>query len=219
MVRVLNVWFIRHAQSQANAGERTENPALIELTAMGREQAEHIPALFDHAPDLIVVSPYLRAKQTAEPLLRRFPDVPHETWPVQEFTYLARQRCVNTTLAERIPMAHDYWDRNDPRYLDGEGTESYAGLMGRVDDMWGRLLNQNGGQWVVVVSHAQFIRAALWHWLCEGERVSEIGMKRFRNFLRAYPIPNGALQKVCHDGEFWHGIPLTGHLPEGLRSY
>lgn len=95
---------------------------------------------------------------------------------------------------------------------------AFAGLMGRVADMWGRLLAGHNGKWVVVVSHAQFIRAAIWHWLCEGERVSEIGMKRFRSFLRAYPIPNGALQKVCHDGEFWAGQVKTAHLPDQLRT-
>lgn len=215
---MLNVWFIRHAQSQSNAGERTEDPDLIELTARGREQAEHIPALFDHAPDLIIVSPYLRAIQTAEPLLRRFPDVPNETWPVQEFTYLDRKRCLNTTLAERIPMAQTFWDRNEPHYVDGEGTESYAGLMGRVDAMWGRLFNHYDGQWVVVVSHAQYIRAAIWHWMHEGSKATESSMKRFRSFLRAYSIPNGALQKVQHDGEFWYGAVRMEHIPAHMRS-
>ena len=132
---MLNICFIRHAQSQANAGERTADPALIELTAMGREQGIHVAGLFGRAPDLLVTSPYLRARQTAQFVADKHPKVPLETWAVQEFTYLARQRCLNTTLNERIPMAKEYWDRNDPNWVDGEGTESYAGLMGRVDDM------------------------------------------------------------------------------------
>ena len=215
---MLNVWFIRHAQSQANAGERTADPALIELTALGREQGIHVAGLFGRAPDLLVASPYLRARQTAQFVADKHPKVPLETWPVQEFTYLARQRCLNTTLAERIPMAREYWDRNDPHWVDGEGTESYAGLMGRVADMWGRLLAGYDGKWVVVFSHAIFIRAAIWHWLCGGNPVSEIGMKRFRSFLRAFTIPNGAVLKVLHDGEFWAGAASTDHLPHHLQT-
>ena len=214
----LNIWFIRHAQSQANAGERTTDPALIKLTPLGREQAAHVAGMFGRAPDLLVSSPYLRAWQTAQYLADKYPNVPMETWPVQEFTYLNRQRCLNTTLAERIPMAREYWDRNDPHYVDGEGTESYAGLMCRAADMWKRLLAGYDGKWVVVFSHAQFIRAALWHWLCGGERVSEAGMKRFRSFLRAYAIPNGAVLKTRYDGEFWAGVAGTEHLPDRLHT-
>ncbi len=215
---MLNIWFIRHAQSQANAGERTADPALIELTALGKEQGSHVAGLFGRAPDLLVTSPYLRARQTAQFVTDKHPRVPLETWPVQEFTYLDRQRCLNTTLAERIPMAREYWDRNDPNWVDGEGTESYAGMMGRVDDMWKRLLAGYDGKWVVVFSHAIFIRAALWHWMCGGERTTETGMKRFRSFLRAYAIPNAALLKARYDGEFWVGQVQPEHLSERLRT-
>ena len=216
--QVLNIWFIRHAQSQANAGERTADPALIELTALGREQGSYVADLFSRAPDLLVTSPYLRARQTAQFVAGKHPAVPLETWPVQEFTYLDRQRCLNTTLAERIPMAREYWDRNDPHHVAGEGVESFAGLMERVTDMWGRLLAGCDGRWVAVFSHAIFIRAALWHWMGGSERVSETGMKRFRSFLRAYAIPNAALLKVRYDGEFWAGRVLTDHIPDHLRT-
>ena len=215
---MLSIWFMRHAQSQANAGERTADPALIELTALGREQGCYVAGLFGRAPDLLVASPYLRARQTAQFVADKHHKVRLETWAVQEFTYLDRQRCQNTTLAERIPMAREYWDRNDPHWMDGEGTESFVGLMGRVADMWGRLLAEHDGKLVVVFSHAIFIRAALWHWLCEGDRVSEIGMKRFRSFLRAYSIPNGAVLKARYDGEFWAGAPQIGHISEHIRT-
>ena len=215
---MLNVWFIRHAQSQANAGERTADPALIELTPLGREQAAHVAGLFGRAPDLLVTSPYLRAWQTAKFVAGKYPDMPLETWPVQEFTYLNRQRCLNTTLAERIPMAREYWDRNDPHYVDGEGTESYAGLMGRAADLWKRLLAGYDGKWVAVFSHAQFIRAALWHWQCGGDRESEASMKRFRSFLRAFAIPNGAVLKARYDGEFWHSAVQSGHIPVHIQT-
>ena len=136
---MLNIWFIRHAQSQANAGEKTNDPSAIELTSLGREQAGLIASHFERAPDLIVTSPYRRAQQTAQCLTKRFPEVPHETWPVQEFTYLSQERCRDTTVTERVPMAGEYWDRYDPHYVDGEPAESFAAFIGRVDSMWTKM--------------------------------------------------------------------------------
>ena len=215
---MLNIWFIRHAQSQANAGERTADPSFIELTPVGREQGACVAGLFDRAPDLLVTSPYLRARQTTQFVADKHAQAPLETWPVQEFTYLDRQRCLNTTLAERIPMAREFWDRNDPGYVDGQGTESFAGLMDRAAEMWRRLLAEHDGKWVAVFSHAQFIRAAIWHWMYEGDNATQDGMKRFRGFLRTCPIPNGAVLKVRYDGEFWHGAAQVEHIPAQMRS-
>jgi hypothetical protein len=35
-----------------------------------------------------VTSPHLRTQQTTAPTIERFPDVPVEVWPIEEFTYL-----------------------------------------------------------------------------------------------------------------------------------
>lgn len=78
---MLNIWFIRHAQSQANAGERTADPALIELTALGKEQGSHVAGLFNRAPEMLVASPYLRARQTAQFVADKHPAVPFMAHP------------------------------------------------------------------------------------------------------------------------------------------
>lgn len=55
--------------------------------------------------DLIVGLP-LQTRQTAEPTMARFPDVPVETWPVQEFTssWPSRSSMTNIIdLAQRLP--------------------------------------------------------------------------------------------------------------------
>jgi len=46
----------------------------------------------------------LRSQQTAAPLIARYPDVPVEQWPIQEFTYLSPEHCHNTTFSERKPL-------------------------------------------------------------------------------------------------------------------
>lgn len=210
------IWFIRHTQSQANAGERTIDPALIELTHLGKEQAIHIAEFFEQQPDIVVTSPYLRTRQTAQPLLDRLLNVPHEVWPVQEFTYLDYNRCRNTTVIERRPLVNEYWERNDPYYIDGERAESFASLLERVAQMWQKLRDEYDGKWVVIYSHAQFIRAALWYWLYADMKVSPQGMKSYRSFSFAIPIPNAAIIKLRYESEVWYSPVQIRHIPPHL---
>lgn len=215
---MLTIWFIRHAQSQANAGEITCDPAAIALTPLGREQAIHVASIFEHAPDLVISSPYLRAQQTAKPLLDRFPDARAEIWPVQEFTYLCPDRCRNTTVHERLPLAEEYWKRKEPHYIDGGGAESFAALMGRVDMMWQKLSAYKCSKEVVIFTHAQFVRAAIWYWLYVGEQISDRGMRRFQNFLYSFSVPNGAIVKTRLDPAFWVGTVSISHIPAPLQT-
>ena len=91
----------RHGESCANAGSATTDPASIQLTEKGKRQACTIGELAANPPSIIICSPYLRAKETAAPTLRRFPSTPWEIWPIQEFTYLAQDRCAGTSPAVR----------------------------------------------------------------------------------------------------------------------
>ena len=104
----MTVYLIRHAESVSNAGERTASHGGAELSSEGRRQAEALTARIGFRPDLIVVSPFVRTRQTAEPLRQKYPDVPVEEWPVQEFSFLDADRCADTTQEERRPLAEAY---------------------------------------------------------------------------------------------------------------
>jgi len=66
------IWFIRHAESEANAGLPTSDPASIALTAKGFEQAKLVSELIDIEPGLVIMSSYIRTQQTAEPFLKKY---------------------------------------------------------------------------------------------------------------------------------------------------
>jgi broad specificity phosphatase PhoE len=83
--------------------------ATIELTERGHEQARAVAASWTQAPALIVTSPYTRTRQTAAPTIARFPGVPVEVWPIEEFTYLQPARWNGTRSAERMPHLERYW--------------------------------------------------------------------------------------------------------------
>lgn len=198
---MLTVYFVRHGESAANVGTATSDPALIPLTEKGWEQARAVAAAFDLAPTLIVTSPYERAADTAKPTIGRFPGVPVEVWPVEEFTYLSPSRCSNTTAADRKPWVESYWTSADPEFVDGSGTESFAGLVQRARESLRRLHGMSG--FVAVFGHGQFIQAVRWLVAESPERIDSEAMRAFRAFDLKHPISNCQVITINHDGQRW----------------
>lgn len=185
------VRLIRHAQSAANAGLITTDPESIPLTDTGRRQAQALADSLISAPDLIISSPFVRAKDTALPTALRFPGVPVEWWPVEEFTYLSPGRFAGSTQADRKPMADAYWQLANQSTSDGPGAESFEALLGRARDMLERLAACNA-QHILVFSHGQFIRAVAW-FIQHGERGGRPElMRRFRALEIETPLVNCA---------------------------
>jgi broad specificity phosphatase PhoE len=151
--------FFRHGESISNAGAATSDPASIPLTEYGRNQAEQIAQSYEARPTLIVVSSYQRTWQTAAPVIARFPEVPVEEWPVQEFTYLEPSRCMGTTGAERRAWVEHYWKSCSAEYCDGPGAESFMDLLRRVRETRSRLEALPTGSQVAVFTHGQFLQA------------------------------------------------------------
>ena len=155
------IYLVRHGESVGNAGGRTNSATENPLTEKGWQQARDFASNFKGKPDLIVYSPFLRAKQTAQPFMERFSDVPAEEWPVQEFNILDANLCRGTTKEERWGMVKEYIERNDPDFVCGEGAESFNQLFGRVDNMLEKLRKIDKNKLVVVFTHGNFIKAVL----------------------------------------------------------
>ena len=155
------IYLIRHAESVSNAGGRTVSDKENPLTEKGLQQSIDLLRQIPGKPDLIAVSPYLRAQQTAEPLIRKYPDVPVEIWNVQEFTFLDAGRCNDTTHDERLLMRREYLTQNNPDLIHGKGAESFNQMLQRVDDMFDKLRNIDKNKVVAIFTHGHFMRAAL----------------------------------------------------------
>ncbi len=196
------IWFIRHGESEANAGYPTLLPPIIELTKKGYEQAEQIAQAFDMPPSLLVTSSYTRTLQTAWATYKRFSDVPIEELPVHEFTYLLPDKYRNTTISQRREEVEKYWCRCDPYYVDGDGkdseVESFAEFMLRVHSTLEQLRSREE-EFIAVFSHEQFIWAVFWLLLSPPVSMDKNAMKQFRYLLTTYPIPNGAILQVQFD--------------------
>lgn len=180
---------VRHGESIANAGAATTDPLSIGLTEIGRRQASELAQVWLEPPALFVISPAARAYETAVPSLQRFPQVPVERWPVEEFTYLSPQRCAGTTMHDRRQWVADYWDLADPQHQDACDAESFEGFISRVTSAIerGRAQPAERDRLCLLFGHGQFINAMRW---LETAPASNLDMRSFRAFDLAHPVAN-----------------------------
>jgi broad specificity phosphatase PhoE len=197
------VWFIRHSESVGNAGARTREAATYPLSESGFRQAEQLGGILHREPGLIVVSPYVRAKQTAEPTIRRHRHAPVEEWPVHEVQYLDPALCVDTTQDERRARARAYWERADPHFA-APGAESFVQFIARAADAIDRLARRVERD-TLVFSHGQFMSAVAWIIFSAPAIIDSAAMLRYYQFVHGCTVPNCAI------------LPLHLH-PDGRRS-
>lgn len=211
------VWLIRHGESAANAGLATADPASAPLTPRGREQADCVARAFAVVPALVITSPYVRARQTAELTMVRFPGAPIEEWPLQEFNYLARFAGMATTVRDRAAAVADYWERADPWYQDGPTAESFAAFVARVRAGVERLRGL-GDAFVAVFTHEFVIRAVYWTLLPYEPAITPARMRFFLAMKPWLALPNACIAPLTLDerGGALLGAPSAAHLPPHL---
>lgn len=181
-------WLVRHGQSMSNAGLPTDGHAGIPLTALGRQQARELAAKVMCKPNLIVMSPFLRAQETAAPILARWPGAATETWEIGELTYLSPARCCGTTAQMRKPMVDNYWRACNPDFCDGPDAESFRTFMDRLRIFHQRLLCLEGA-FAIMVGHGQFFSAYRLG-LSMGLEASPEWMRHYREQETRSPLEN-----------------------------
>jgi probable phosphoglycerate mutase len=199
---------VRHGQSVTNAGGRAADQVSNPLTELGRAQSREFAERFDCKPTLFVVSPFLRAQQTSEPLRQRFPDVPVEEWPIHEFSFLNPALHKGTSEADREPNVVGYWQREDPAYIDGPEAESFTLFLDRAREAIRRLVARDPGGCIVIFTHGFFMQAFRLVLLFPNATDSEL-MANFQRFHFLNFIQNiGSLEFELRNGK----IQLIGQL-------
>ena len=207
-------WFIRHAESVANAGARTHEASSYPLSELGFRQAQQLAHALPAEPDLIIVSPYLRAQQTADFAIRRFPNVSVEVWPVQEVQYLDPALCVDTTQDLRNALADAYWDRCEPDDA-APNAESFAGFIARAADTLHRL-GKRPEKRIFVFCHGRMMDAFAWLNLSRAGIINAEAMRQFFHFFRGFTVPNCSVMPLHFHSD---GRRSLGALwvPEGVE--
>jgi broad specificity phosphatase PhoE len=205
----MQVIFIRHGESTGNAGQPSFDLSKLELTPTGHDQAARMATAWAQTPTLIALSPYLRTRLTAQPTIDRFPQVPVEILPMEEFTYLEPSRWNGTSRAERLPHIEAYWQTADPAYRDGPTAESFDTLLGRVESTLGWLQKLPPQSLVYAFSHGQFMQAVRVSLLHPGWS-SRQRMAHFWPFNAKYPILNVERLEICYADGCW----TTEHISQ-----
>ena len=215
------VILVRHGQSVTNAGGRAADQVSNPLTELGRAQSREFAERFDCKPTLFVVSPFLRAQQTSEPLRQRFPDVPVEKWPIQEFSFLNPALHRGTSEVDRESHVIAYWQREDPAYIDGPEAESFTLFLDRARETIRRLVSSNPGGCIVVFTHGFFMQAFRLVLLFPNATDAEL-MANFQRFHFLNLIQNiGSLEFEVRDGKIqWIGpVHQTDFTLQGAKSH
>lgn len=199
MSHTRSILLVRHGESLANAGEASPSPETVALTPAGERQARAIAESLEDAPELIVVSRFQRARQTAEPTHARFPKAKLEQWPVEEFHYLGAEAYRGTTKRDRRDDRDEYWRTNDPQLACAPGAETFAAFHARVQAVRARLERSDAHR-IVVFSHKKLLHGLLWSWSEGAPPADAAAMARFRAFDLEHPFPNGAWIEVELEG-------------------
>lgn len=182
-------WFIRHGESQSNVGLSSKTDQSTPLTSRGELQSHYIAESIVHPPDLIVISPYLRAIQTAEPTLLKFPQIPKQTWPIQEFSYLSHQQYNNTNSKQRGLLSRSYFKQADPNLILGDGGESFNHFIQRIENCLTRISSLENNR-IIFFGHGWFMRAMLWYLLRQQTKMSDqrIFLQQIQTILPSLPF-------------------------------
>lgn len=187
---------VRHAESIANLGLRSQNAKLIPLSKAGRLQAEKLAEILPKV-ELVVTSPYLRARETATPYLQKYPASVCEWWSsVREFTYLSGKKYDGTNHSERALPRQAFWDRSDSDYCDGDDAESFVDFVQRAERFL-LTVRRHPSKSILVFSHEQFIQFLFFRYDFADYaklRKTKVGldtlMKQFKARLDVKKIPN-----------------------------
>lgn len=189
-----DVWVARHGETDwSKAGQHTSRTD-IDLTPEGERQARAIgAALADFRFDLVMTSPLVRARRTAE--LAGFTELVEDP-ELEEWDYGALEGRTTKEIQETFPE----WSIWKGPWPDGETADSVAR---RADRVIGSLLS-SGAARIALFSHGHFIRvlAARWvdaeaatgEWLdLDTGALSELGWYRDARVLRRWNLLPGRL--------------------------
>lgn len=149
----MRLCFIRHGETDWNAGKRIQGQIDVPLSAVGHAQARATGnALKDEGFDAIYTSDLTRARQTAEATVH-LADVPLELCPgLRERHYGIFQGLTYEEAAERHPADYARHKARDPHFAPGEG-ESLLDLSARLSSTFDDIVHRHIDGSVALFTH------------------------------------------------------------------
>jgi probable phosphoglycerate mutase len=168
------LWLVRHGQSAGNVAneaalaaglptiEIAHRDVDVPLSALGERQADALGDWFRgqpeaHVPTIVLASPYVRARQTAQRFLERLPE---SMRPSVVFDERLREkelgslnRLTRTGILAKFPAEAELRQHMGKFYYRPPGGESWCDVILRLRSMLDSIRLQYAGERVLVVSH------------------------------------------------------------------
>ena len=200
----VEVWFIRHGETDWNREDRILAATEVPLNAVGREQARRLGARLAKEGvrfDEVVTSNLGRARETAA---LAFPDRAVRVEPrVRELDYGVFEGHRWSDLTGDLARQATEW-RTDPYRRRAPGGESYDDVIERVEAFRRTL---RGGSHVAVVSHGGTIRCALY-----------AAMRRPARGVWSLEIENTGVSRIRYADDAVTLVTLNDHAHLGVGS-
>ncbi len=185
------IYFVRHGQSLANAGGITMEHHAIPLTNIGLRQATMLASLLTDSPSEILVSPFIRAIDTAAPYSERVALKPFIIQGLREFETIDPALLLGMSGEQRRPIADAYWAEGDVAKRMGDRAETFSEFAHRIAAFKTLVLPTIPDK-AVVFGHGMWIAMLFWQ-LMEFPYDDRFAMKAFRRFQMGFPMPNCAV--------------------------
>ena len=173
----------------------------IPLSPLGLMQARVIAGLLDTDPSQVLVSKYLRARETAKAFCERVGCAAEVHPLLHEFSALDPGLLEGMTGQQRRPIAAAYWQAADPAVRHGPQAETFlefdARLAAFIEEL-PRLPDRT-----IVFGHGIWFGLLCWKLMGFAADTSQT-MRAFRRFQTGLPMPNGMVY-VLHslDARIW----------------
>lgn len=150
---------VRHAQSESNKARFFAAATNVNLTELGREQAERTAEfLADYTFDRAYSSPMVRVLQTAKPILKGRPLLALEhNAELREINGGMWEGMSYAEIDERYPRERDLW-YHDFANCVCPGGDSVCDIDRRIRQAFLKIVQENPGKTVLVATHATPIR-------------------------------------------------------------
>lgn len=197
---------MRHGETRWNREGRIMGRNPVELSENGRAQVEAAAVLARSLqPDLIVTSPLVRARQTAEIIAASLGAIEIKEEPaIAEVSY---GRWEGMTFNELIQDSYYAIYRESPVEHPTPGGETIPDVQRRGVEAISRTVLNNPGRRIVFVSHGDIIRTILCYFL---------GLEL--KFFHRVRIDNAALSGIQISGNFAE-VKFMNWLPEPARAF
>ena len=189
--------FIRHGESQANAGGISQQQHTIALTEKGHQQARDVVNFLPTQPAKVFTSAFLRTQETAVPYCAISGVSPTVDAQLNEFHILSHELIAGMDGQSRKVMANDYWCAADLEKRMGAMADTFYEFACRVST-WINTLDDFADN-TVIFGHGMWL--GMLKWQLAGNTVhSSADMAAYYAFQKELALENCAVSKIVQSG-------------------